>query len=289
MPKGKVAPRHARVTRQSARLQGRAGKSPKHTGKERMDAAQGSKRNEQSNLDERQGKVYLRIDKSFLSPACALPQDTQHLYIISDTLQALSPYCGTSCSWLIHISKLICEPHGTGELHTFRTRDSDYWHSRRYRLSSWKLVNEEDNLEAKIYEYRPAATTVALARICAPRNQTDIERSHGSANTFRYKLLNRDTHCIVANDGLGHRAIASHLIPRRLGNVIIRDLIATYTRDIGINIMDIHAYHPILGVMLNRGLDSYVDKFDAGFLNRAVSNLISVGHNLITTEIFLHT
>lgn len=70
--------------------------------------------------------------------------------------------------------------------------------------------------------------------------------------------------------------IASHLIPKRLGDRNIREIIDIYAKDDSIDTEQITRYDSIVGVLLTSGLDEAVDKFELGFWHRVVSDLVSV-------------
>jgi len=107
---------------------------------------------------------------------------------------------------------------GRGSLYTFTL---DYWLEREMDLSQWRVVSPGDNLTATIYEFRPANNAfITLTQM------SDARTPH---------------------------AIASHLIPRRLGDAGVGAVFQRFNPAL------VDRYDTRLGVMLSRNLDSLVD------------------------------
>lgn len=238
------------------------------------------------------GNVFLRIDRRFLPSTILLSPDVNHIYLIAASLKSLAPYCDSRASWLIYIAKLICEPHGSGELLTFQARDLAYWYSQPFLPSEWQVVQDTDELEAKIYEYRPRANVIALARISVPRGSDGLtsitshwEDRPRDSRLFRRLIIKRDVACLVT--GSPTNVVAARLIIRRLGNDNVKDIIRTYVCDETLDPPIIDRFDPRLGILLSPIHDAWVGRYELGFWkpHGSVSGVISASHKPVLTEI----
>ena len=223
--------------------------------------------------------LYLRVDRRFLQlfpdttaddpnplPVPPPAGTTGILNVIIADLRDLQPFSGNTVDWLIAVASFVFEPLGMGSLYTFTTQTLDYWLGRQMDHSQWRVVSPGENLTATIYEFRRANDAlITLTQISHPQQ---TERSH-TTNTsqprvtqFQTACLQRDRACIVLSRNPG--GIASHLIPRRLGDAGVRAVFQRFTPE---PVAVVDRYDPRLGVMLSRNLDSLVDTYDLGFWN----------------------
>jgi hypothetical protein len=221
--------------------------------------------------------LYLRVDRRFLRLFPDTTDDSEHpiplpvpppagttgiLDVIIANLERLQPFSGNTVDWLIAVARFIFEPLGRGSLYTFTTHTLDYWLGRAMDHSQWRVVSPGENLTATIYEFRRANNAlITLTQISLPRQRSHTtNNSKTRANQFRTACLRRDQTCIIISRT--SRAIASHLIPRRLGDAGAGAVFQRFTPP-GSAVVD--RYDPQLGVMLSRNLDSLVDTYDLGF------------------------
>lgn len=227
--------------------------------------------------------LYLRVDHRFLrqfpdataqNPTPLPPPvgTTGILNVIIADLEDLQPFSGNTVDWLIAVAHSIFEPLGMGSLYTFTTHTLDYWLEREMDHSQWRIVLPGENLTATIYEFRCANDAlITLTQIILPHQRSHTTNDSGPrATQFRTACLRRDQRCIIVSRH--SRTIASHLIPKRLGDAGVQ---AVFQRFIGPGpAATVDRYDPRLGVMLTANLDSLVDSYDLGFWNNGqVSSL----------------
>ena len=223
--------------------------------------------------------LYLRVNKKFLNllpeatdlqpqPQPIPPVDgtTGNLNIIVAGLSSLDPYTGGASDWLLAVARLILDPHDAGSLYVLMPEESvQDWLEREIEddLSRWTVVQPGQPLRATIYELRPANNahfTPVKMSIRHARSMT----SSGSANRatlFRDALLRRDTTCIITGAPDHPFLVASHLIPRRLGDAGVQAVVQRFT---GSN-DPVDIYDPRLGVLLSGPMDAAVDVYWVGF------------------------
>ena len=159
----------------------------------------------------------------------------------------------------------ICELLGRGSLYTFTTHTLDYWLEREMDYPQWRVVSPGENLTATIYEFRLANDAlITLAQMSIPHQRYhNPNNSNPQATQFQTTCLQRDQTCIIVSRT--SRSIASHLIPRCLGDAGVQTVFQRFTPMGSAALVD--RYDPRLGVMLSRNLDALVDTYDLGFWN----------------------
>jgi hypothetical protein len=231
-------------------------------------------------------QVYLRVNRRFLvlfpiasadepnpQPLPPLPGTTGNLNIIIADLGDLSQFAGDTVDWLITVARLIFEPRGTSSLYTFTTDSLEWWLDREMEPSLWRPVMPGEQLRATIYEFVPnddafiALTKMSLRQARSVTTNTSIPQ----ATPFRNALLQRDQTCIITRQSLQRSLIASHLIPRRLGDAGVQSV---FQRFIG-SCTTVNRYDPRIGVLLSATLDTFVDAYELGFWNYGPVSLLT--------------
>jgi hypothetical protein len=222
--------------------------------------------------------LYLRIGRRFLNllpdateeqpnpqPMPPLPATTGNLNVIIAPLPDLRPFSGNTVDWLIRVARLIFEPRGTSSLYTFTTGTVESWLEREMVQEQWRMVEDGEQLRSTIYEFRPDSNApITLTRLSLRRTRSvTTNTSADRANTFREALLQRHQRCIISPIRLPQLLIASHLIPRRLGDSGVQSVINRFT-DVS---TPVDRYNPIIGVPLYLSLDVWVDTYRLGFWN----------------------
>ena len=219
--------------------------------------------------------LYLRVNRGFLllPPAPDQPNpvpmpilsNKPNLDVIVANLPDLHPFAGNTVDWLIRVARLIFEPLGMSSLYTFTTGPLESWMNREFEPLLWRRVEQGEQLEATIYEFRPdndvpiTPTKMSLRDTRSVTSATPT--STNRATTFRSELLRRDRACIVTQTSRMETLIASHLIPRRLGDAGVQSAIERFTGAI----TPVDRYNSTVGVLLYMTLDVFVDSFRAGF------------------------
>ena len=230
------------------------------------------------------GSLYLRINRQFLrihpaataaqphpQPLPPLPGSTGNLNIIIASLPDLHPFAGDTVDWLIKVARLIFDPLGTSSLYTFTTESLEWWLDREMEPALWRRVVQGEQLRATIYEFRPdnntpiALTKMSLRHMRSVTSNTSAPR----ATAFNAALLRRDRSCVITQYAIQRVLAASHLIPRRFGDLGVQSIIQRFTGPSTI----VDRYDPALGVSLFLTLDAYVDSYDVGFWNNGPVSL----------------
>jgi hypothetical protein len=81
--------------------------------------------------------------------------------------------------------------------------------------------------------------------------------------------LRRDRACIVTQHILESLLVASHLIPRRIGDAGVQSVLQRFTGPS----TPVDSYDPTIGVLLFTALDALTDGYELGFWNGPVSPL----------------
>lgn len=237
----------------------------------------------QHNTQPNSNRLYLRVSRKFLRrlpestgtqqfppPLPPLPNASGNLYVFDADLSEISSYAGNTVNWLIKIARLIFEPLGTSFLYTFRTGSVDYWWAREAEASRWERVHQGEQLKATIYEFRPnnnahiTLTQISLRQMRSVTTNTSEDR----ASVFRNALTLRDQTCVISHTPI--HTIASHLIPRRLGDAGVRHVM---TRFAGSASAQLDRYDPTIGILLYGPLDQFTDTYKLGYWNVGVSPL----------------
>jgi len=147
--------------------------------------------------------------------------------------------------------------------------------------TGWRRVENGEPLEARIYEYSPDTLDdfFAPAKICTRDDRsitTSSPTTRDRARDFRDALLRRDMHCVVTGDQPADILIASHLIPRRLGDHVAQSVVDQFVASGTIPLPD--CYNPQLGLLLLSTLDTWVDIFRIGFWHIGDVSLSSTFH-----------
>jgi hypothetical protein len=86
---------------------------------------------------------------------------------------------------------------------------------------------------------------------------------------FRDALLRRGRACIITQHILESLLVASHLIPRRIGDAGVQPVLQRFTGPS----TPVDSYDPTIGVLLFTALDALTDGYELGFWNGPVSPL----------------
>lgn len=221
--------------------------------------------------------VYLRVNRQLLLQLNAptanqpnpIPSRPPHgiggnLNIIAAQLPELQKFAGTTVDWLIRVARFILEPRGSGVLYTYQTQDVQYWLGRE-KDNTWRQVAAGEELRPTIYEYRRLNDqTMEPTRICHRQvRSVTPNAAQDQASAFLTALLARHPRCIISGEPDPIFLIASHLIPRRLGNDGARSIFQRFT---GVP-TPVTRYHRSIGVTLEPRMDILVDSFQLGFWN----------------------
>jgi len=230
--------------------------------------------------------LYLRVNRKFLrllpaatadqpnpQPLPPLPGTTGNLNVITADLLDLHPFAGNTVDWLINVARLIFEPLGTSSLYTFTTESLEWLLDREMEPTLWRQVVQGEQLMATIYEFRPdndAFITLTKMSLRHARSVT-TNTSAPRATPFRNALLQRHQACIITRTPLQMTLIASHLIPRRLGDAGVQSAFQRFTGSPAI----IDKYDPLIGVPLVATLGILVDGYQIGFWNCGPVSLLA--------------
>ena len=230
--------------------------------------------------------LYLRVNRKFL---LLLPTATEHqpnphplqpppgtsgnLNVIIADLADLHPFSGGTVDWLIKVARLIFEPLGTSSIYIFTTESLEWWLDREMEPASWRRVMQGEELRATIYEFRPDNDAfITLTQMSARRARSvTTNTSAPLATPFRTALLRRHQRCIITQQPLPVALIASHLIPRRLGDAAVQSAFRRFT---GSPIV-VNRFDPLIGVPLVATLDAFVDTYHLGFWNCGPVSLLA--------------
>jgi hypothetical protein len=147
--------------------------------------------------------------------------------------------------------------------------------------TQWRSVGHGEQLAATIYEFRPnnlsgflTPTKISLRHNRSLTTNTSTPR----ALAFRNLLLRRDVDCIITHDPIPTTLVSSHLIPRRLGDAGVQDIIHRFTG----SPIQVARYDPTIGILLFTALDIHADNYNLGFwYSGTVSLLTGVFHACI--------
>jgi hypothetical protein len=219
-------------------------------------------------------KLYLRIARRLLNlipaeteeqPIPPLPGTTGNHNVIIAPLRDLRPFSGDTVDWLIRVARLIFEPLGTGSLYTFTTGTVESWLEREMVQGQWRVVQDGEQLMSTIYEFRSDSNApITLTRLSLRQARSvTTNTSADRGQVFRDALLRRHHQCIISSVSHPAILIASHLIPRRLGDSGVQSVIDLFTT----LSTTVNRYNPMIGVPLLQTIDTWVDGFKLGFWN----------------------
>lgn len=195
------------------------------------------------------------------------PGTTGHLNVIIANLQDIRSFAGDTTDWLIRVAQLIFEPLGTSSLFTFTQGTLESWLDRDMDPAQWRRVEQGEPLRATIYEFRPdgnAFITLSKMSLQYGRSVT-TNTSQDRAGAFSNAIRRRDATCIVSNNSLPGLLVASHLTPKRLGDVGVTSVVRRFA---GVDAA-VTRFEPSLGVLLFLPLDQLVNSYEMGFWNSA--------------------
>ena len=202
-----------------------------------------------------------------------LPCTTRNLNVIVADLHDLHPFAGDTVDWLITVARLIFEPLGTSSLYTFTTESLEWWLGREMEPSLWREVVRGEQLRATIYEFRSnndapiMLTKMSLRHTRSVTSNTSIPQ----ATPFRNALLRRDRVCIITQQARALLLVASHLIPRRLGDAGVRSVCQRFVDSSTI----VDRYDSRVGVLLLVTSGLMVDAYELGFWNHGPVSLLT--------------
>ena len=225
--------------------------------------------------------LYLRVNHRFLLPfplASAEPNppplscEPGNLNVLVANLADLRCFAGETVDWLIAVARLIFEPRGTSSLYTFTTESLEWWLDREMEPSLWRQVMPGEQLMATIYEFIPDNGGPIILTQMSLRQTRSIttNTSTPQATPFRNALLERDQTCIITRQSLQQSLIASHLIPRRLGDSGVQSVLQRFSGSSTV----VDRYDPRIGILLSATLDTFVDGYEMGFWNCGLVSLL---------------
>ncbi|KAF8340833.1 hypothetical protein F5887DRAFT_1160371 [Amanita rubescens] len=226
-------------------------------------------------------RLYLRVSREFLNQLPAPTADQPdpeplppppgiggHLFVIIQDIEDLRPFAGERVDWLIRVARLMFEPLGNSHLFTFTgdiTEDTvQLWINMDMVPAQWRQVQQGEPLRPTIYEFRPNNNApITLSKMSARQSHSvTTNTSQPHADAFRDAIRARDTRCIITGHPRFRAVTASHLIPKRLGDVAIRSVVQRFT---GLDASGVTRFDPRLGVLLVKHMDSMVDFYELGF------------------------
>jgi hypothetical protein len=198
-----------------------------------------------------------------LQPVNPPPETQGNLYVITAELNDIQPFAGQTVDWLITVARLLFQPLGTSSLYTFTKGNVESWLDREMELSQWRRVQHGEQLRATIYEFLPNNNAfIALTKMSLRHARSvTTNASRDQANTFCDSLLRRDQSCVISGHPLEASLVASHLIPRRLGDAGVQSAFERFV----CTSTSVTRYNPRIGILLFVGTDVIVDDFTAGF------------------------
>ena len=143
-----------------------------------------------------------------------------HLNVINAHISTIHPYSGDTVDWLIKIARLIFQPLGTSSLYVPTQGGVGAWLKKDFDMATWTGVEAGDPLRATIYEFRPDHDAPIILTQISMRQQHSVTTSDtmGASKTFRSSLEKRDHRCIISGLPAPNHFVASHLIPKRIGD-----------------------------------------------------------------------
>ncbi|KAM6493646.1 hypothetical protein JOM56_010007 [Amanita muscaria] len=121
--------------------------------------------------------------------------------------------------------------------------------------TQWRQVGQGEQLRATIYEFRPdnnAFLTLSKMSLRQGASRT-VNISQPRPTAFRNAIRARDGTCIISQTSFS--LIASHLVPKRLGDAGVTFVVRRFTGSDAV----VTRFNPALGVFLFQPLDTRVD------------------------------
>ena len=211
--------------------------------------------------------IYIQVRMADFKLDLPSGQSSGHLYLIEGTFSDIARFAGTTVEWIIRVAHLLCDPLGNVHVFTHTTGSLSDWYSSD-RTPSWQEVTHGDQLLPGIYEIE-TTHPIVISQICEQdKISVTTTESAFNATAFHDLLIKCDAICVVSGSEAPLKA--SYLIPRHIGSDRARDIMeqfADVTEATGI-----HNYDPRIGIMLFKGVDYWVDRFQVGFYHIAVSH-----------------
>jgi hypothetical protein len=185
-----------------------------------------------------------------------------------------------SIDWLGDVAHGLLDPiRRRGRLWTPREGSKADWATAPLDPERWEEVQPGAPIESRIYEYHTTFPNPGflITKMCRKSRQSKTSRGAVlSAATFRKRIAERDQCCVVS--GIYHDddlddCIASHLIPKRLGEVV-RHITQRYVDIPGLE-FDGGIFDPRIGILLENTVDRKVDRFAMGFYHPQVGTYSS--------------
>lgn len=221
--------------------------------------------------------MYLRVPRIFLSshPSASATatynQPAEPLvYILAGSLEDVQRYSGTTVQWLITITRLIfCETAVDPVLYTPSGEHDPSWYDTE-RDATWRLVKEEDTLQATIYEVFHNSPLIS-ARSNKPGRAPVRLRTNSPASrsftSFRDDVASRDERCLMTITKTKGIPAAVHLLPTRLGHERTTDIYRMFAPKeySQYGEASITSSHPSLGIFMAHSIQHFIDNTTLGF------------------------
>jgi hypothetical protein len=153
-------------------------------------------------------------------------------------------------------------------------------------------VQAGDDFEATMYEFRPLAALTFISRRAIKCNTQRTSATPSSASRqagFEAALERRDVACAVTGRPMDE-CKASHLVPQRLGDASTNEIMQVFEPTLAIH-RGQGRHDPRVGLVVNLGLDRFVDSFKLAFRERKDENgaSIPVRSPVTANKQFLHS
>jgi hypothetical protein len=174
----------------------------------------------------------------------------QYLQILEAQIKDLAPYA-PSAQWLVDFCEgfFIC---AAGSIFvqpwTKRTEPHD-----TPRDPSWTTLTPAAQLEGAVYEFVPSEPTGSLLFCKKNESSATSEASADSSMDFRAALIRRDVGCILTGDEPS-ACIASHIVPKRLGDDRINSILSWANCPNPSGRFDMR-----VGILVTATIDRYID------------------------------
>jgi hypothetical protein len=220
--------------------------------------------------------LVLRIDQSILCDTSATndvavgkdPNTAAVFEVLEGKVEHMR--CYGQAGWLLDVCHGIFDPiRRQGSLFTPNQGTVLSWAQKPIDMSLWRKVHAEEPLEAQLYQChslgRSSALLVSKWRSAKSKN-SEVNSDLVSSTALRERVSQRDEHCIVtgADDRLDTiPCIASHLIPRRLGEHV-KMILKRYVDILGLALSG-EEMDPRLAIWLDEGVNTAIGNFHVGF------------------------
>jgi hypothetical protein len=183
-----------------------------------------------------------------------------------------------SVDWLEDVAHGLLDPiRRRGRLWTYKEGSREHWATAVLDPERWEEVRAGAPIESRIYEYytptRPDPGFLVTKMSPKSRLSRTSAGAEDHASIFRDMVEKRDLRCVISGVSQGdmpYRCVASHLIPKRLREVVPQ-MIHRYVEVPGL-VFDGGIWDPRIGIFLEDRLDTSVDLFYMGFHRLRVSS-----------------